>query len=154
LEAGYEENLRCSIFTGTLFPSLLRPAPLTLASLRLTQSLNLPWASDSKDWPNRDLVAGTLGLAAGYPRVLGCATREKLFRRKETVQEISICHQYLHNENTNGLLRQYFPKGIVFRTISEKDVVIVVKKLNNRPRKCLNYQTSHEVFSQALNGAP
>jgi IS30 family transposase len=57
------------------------------------------------------------------------------------------------NENTNGLLRQYFPKGTDFRTISDKDVAIVVKKLNNRPRKCLNYQTPHEVFSQALRGA-
>jgi IS30 family transposase len=57
------------------------------------------------------------------------------------------------NENTNGLLRQYFPKGTDFRTISKKDVVIVVKKLNNRPRKCLNYQTPYEVFSQALHGA-
>jgi transposase, IS30 family len=57
------------------------------------------------------------------------------------------------NENTNGLLRQYFPKGTDFRNISEKEVAIVVKKLNNRPRKCLNYQTPHEVFRQALSGA-
>jgi IS30 family transposase len=53
------------------------------------------------------------------------------------------------NENTNGLLRFYFPKGTDFRTISEKEVAAVVKKLNNRPRKCLNYQTPHEVFRQA-----
>jgi len=57
------------------------------------------------------------------------------------------------NENTNGLLRYYFPKGTDFRKISEKDLALVVKRLNNRPRKCLNYQTPHEVFSQALRGA-
>jgi IS30 family transposase len=57
------------------------------------------------------------------------------------------------NENTNGLLRQYFPKGTDFRNIPEKDSAMVVKKLNNRPRKCLNYQTPHEVFSQTLRGA-
>jgi IS30 family transposase len=56
------------------------------------------------------------------------------------------------NENTNGLLRQYFPKGTDFRNISEKEVAIVVKKLNNRPRKCLNYQTPYEVYCQALHG--
>jgi IS30 family transposase len=56
------------------------------------------------------------------------------------------------NENTNGLLRQYFPKGTDFRNISEKEVAIVVKKLNNRPRKCLNYQTPYEVYYQALHG--
>lgn len=57
------------------------------------------------------------------------------------------------NENTNGLLRQYFPKGINLNNVSEKDVAFVVKKLNNRPRKCLNYQTPHEVFSLAISGA-
>ena len=56
------------------------------------------------------------------------------------------------NENTNGLFRQYFPKGTDFRTVSEKEVAIVVKKLNNRPRKCLNYQTPYEVYCQALHG--
>jgi IS30 family transposase len=55
------------------------------------------------------------------------------------------------NENTNGLFRQYFPKGTDFRTVSEKEVAIVVKKLNNRPRKCLNYQTPYEVYCQALH---
>ncbi len=57
------------------------------------------------------------------------------------------------NKNTNGLLRQYFPKGTNLNNVSEKDVALVVNKLNNRPRKCLNYQTPHEVFCQARSGA-
>ena len=57
------------------------------------------------------------------------------------------------NENTNGLLRYYFPKGSDFRNVSEKEVALVVKKLNTRPRKCLNYQTPHEVYRQVLRGA-
>jgi transposase, IS30 family len=57
------------------------------------------------------------------------------------------------NENTNGLLRYYFPKGCDFRSISEKEVAFVVKNLNTRPRKCLNYQTPLEVYRQALRGA-
>ena len=57
------------------------------------------------------------------------------------------------NENTNGLLRRYFPKGIDFRAVSEKTLAEVVKKLNHRPRKCLNYQTPHQVFMQAKRGA-
>ena len=57
------------------------------------------------------------------------------------------------NENTNGLLRHYFPKGTDFRRISEKTVELIVKKVNHRPRKCLNYQTPHEVFHQASRGA-
>jgi IS30 family transposase len=39
------------------------------------------------------------------------------------------------------------------RHISEKEVALVVKKLNNRPRKCLNYQTPYEVYRQAIRGA-
>ena len=57
------------------------------------------------------------------------------------------------NENTNGLLRQYFPKGTNLKTVTEKEIAFVVHKLNNRPRKCLNYQTPHEVFSLAKRGA-
>ena len=50
------------------------------------------------------------------------------------------------NENTNGLLRRYFPKGFDFRFASDKLIQVVVDKLNNRPRKCLNYRTAYEVF--------
>ncbi len=57
------------------------------------------------------------------------------------------------NENTNGLLRQYFPKGTDFREFTEEDLAFAVKKLNHRPRKCLNYQSPHEVFWKAKNGA-
>ena len=53
------------------------------------------------------------------------------------------------NENTNGLVRQYFPKGIPFDSITEKELQDVAKKLNNRPRKCLGYRTPFEVFSKS-----
>ena len=52
------------------------------------------------------------------------------------------------NENTNGLVRQYFPKGFDFATITQQDVLHVENLLNNRPRKNLNYQTPNEVFSR------
>jgi IS30 family transposase len=58
------------------------------------------------------------------------------------------------NENTNGLIRQYLPKGTNFKDITNNDLAIIVKKLNHRPRKCLNYQTPHEVIQQAIHGAP
>lgn len=57
------------------------------------------------------------------------------------------------NENTNGLLRQYVPKGTDFRKITEKYLAVAVKKLNHRPRKCLNYRSPHQVFWQTSNGA-
>ena len=57
------------------------------------------------------------------------------------------------NENTNGLLRQYFPKGSDFRKVTEEDVQQAVKRLNGRPRKCLNYQTPHDMFWEEARGA-
>lgn len=50
------------------------------------------------------------------------------------------------NENTNGLIRQYFPKGSCFDGITNEQVKTVMHRLNNRPRKGLNYQTPNEVF--------
>jgi IS30 family transposase len=50
------------------------------------------------------------------------------------------------NENTNGLIRQYFPKGTDFRDISHHEVRQVENRLNNRPRACLGFRTPAEVF--------
>jgi transposase, IS30 family len=57
------------------------------------------------------------------------------------------------NENTNGLLRRYFPKGSDFREVTQETLAAAVKKLNHRPRKCLGYRTPHEVFQEARRGA-
>lgn len=53
------------------------------------------------------------------------------------------------NENTNGLVRHYFPKKIPFDSISNNKLQRVAQKINNRPRKCLGYKTPFEVFSKA-----
>jgi transposase, IS30 family len=50
------------------------------------------------------------------------------------------------NENTNGLLRQYFPKGYCMQTLTQQQVQHALDRLNHRPRKCLGYRTPHEVF--------
>lgn len=50
------------------------------------------------------------------------------------------------NENTNGLVRQYFPKKYQFSRISDSDLQRVENLLNNRPRKTLGYRTPNEVF--------
>jgi IS30 family transposase len=49
-------------------------------------------------------------------------------------------------ENTNGLLRFFFPKGTDFSTITEERLQEVIDLLNDRPRKCLNWLTPREVF--------
>ncbi len=54
------------------------------------------------------------------------------------------------NENTNGLIRRYFPKGTDFATISNKSIKEVEKKLNARPRKRLDYKTPQEIFNNCV----
>jgi IS30 family transposase len=52
------------------------------------------------------------------------------------------------NENSNGLLRQYFPKGMRLNTVSNGEVFAAVEAMNHRPRKCLGFQTPWEVFTK------
>ena len=54
------------------------------------------------------------------------------------------------NENTNGLLRQYFPKGIDLSSYSQAKLNAVARQLNQRPRKTLNYETPTERFGQSV----
>jgi IS30 family transposase len=76
-------------------------------------------------------------------------------RFKELEKSVGFCcyfadpyssYQRGTNENTNGLLRQFFPKGTDFNEISKGEIDKVAALINNRPRKCLNYRTPHEVL--------
>ena len=77
------------------------------------------------------------------------AGHEKIARLLQ--MEVYFAHPYSSwergtNENTNGLLRQYLPKGTDFSQLTEWQLASYVLELNNRPRKCLNYRTCAEVF--------
>ena len=64
--------------------------------------------------------------------------------------------QRLTNENTNGLLRQYFPKGTDLSQYSQQYLTKVAEEMNNRPRKSLGFLTPSEVMAQKikeLNGS-
>lgn len=57
------------------------------------------------------------------------------------------------NENVNGLIRQYFPKGADFRKITAKQLAKATRAINRRPRKCLGYRTPLEILQENHNGA-
>lgn len=68
---------------------------------------------------------------------------------------IYFCHPYSAwekgtVENMNGRIRRYIPKGKSIDTLSDKDIARIEAQLNNTPRKCLNYQTPHEVMQREL----
>lgn len=82
-------------------------------------------------------------------------------RWKEIEQAVGIDCYFAHpyhswergtNENTNGLIRDYFPKGIDFRTISDAELAFVERELNERPRKRLGWQSPLQAFGVALQG--
>ena len=52
------------------------------------------------------------------------------------------------NENHNGLIRQYLPKAVALDEVTNKEIRAIQNKLNNRPRKTLNYKTPNEVYAE------
>jgi len=72
---------------------------------------------------------------------------------KQTGVLVYFAHPYASwergtNENTNGLIRRYFPKGTNFKNVTLEQLKLVQEKLNNRPRKVLNYKTPMEILIQ------
>ncbi|WP_214725392.1 IS30 family transposase, partial [Exiguobacterium sp. s143] len=54
------------------------------------------------------------------------------------------------NENANGLLREFFPKGTDFGKVSRSEIAQALAWINGRPRKCLNWKTAYEVFTEEV----
>jgi IS30 family transposase len=70
---------------------------------------------------------------------------------KDLEAQIYFAHPYASwergvNENTNGLIRQFFPKDQDLRGVTDEQLTTVMETLNHRPRKTLGYRTPHEVF--------
>tara|TARA_R110002051_G_scaffold303576_1_gene372502 strand:+ start:2373 stop:2807 length:435 start_codon:yes stop_codon:yes gene_type:complete len=108
----------------------------------------------------RDAIAETIGsLPAQLRRSLtwdqGAEMAQHVQLRIDTGLEIYFCDpqspwQRGSNENTNGLLRQYFPKGTDLSQHSADELSAVAHSLNTRPRKTLGWQTPAEALDRLL----
>jgi IS30 family transposase len=83
-------------------------------------------------------------------------SEHKLFTEETKIQvyfaDPSSPWQRGTNENTNGLIRQYFPKGTDFRKVPFAALKGAEQQLNNRPRKTLGFYTPSEKFHQLVTG--
>ena len=95
-------------------------------------------------YPRRKRLTGT------YDNGVTFSAHEELEAR--TGMEIFFAYPYHSwergtNENTNGLLRQFLPKGTFFAGVTQRKLDRFVRLINTRPRKCLDYRTPEEVFN-------
>lgn len=83
--------------------------------------------------------------------------RGKEFSGYKEIEEALNCRTYfcdpycawqkVTNENSNGLLREFYPKGMDLSEVDEKELEHNLELLNNRPRKCLDYKTPDEIIN-------
>ncbi len=102
-----------------------------------------------------EAVIGLLRPLADRVYTITSDNGKEFARHEEIAEALGAAYYFAHpyaswerglNENTNGLIRQYFPKGSEFGPITDEQVQRVIDKLNNRPRKCLGFKTPNQVF--------
>jgi IS30 family transposase len=132
--------------TGGLATLVDRKSRYTI--IRKVQSKNAEHVHGKLKCPLKDLDEDhrrSLTLDNGTEFVR-CYRLEKHLGMKLYFAEPGRPYQRGTNENTNGLIRQYFPKGTDFRDVTHHQVRQVEDLLNDRPRECLGFRTPNEVF--------
>lgn len=110
----------------------------------------------------KDVTRATIDLLKPYKHIVHTITADngKEFAYHEKISEalsaeVYFAHPYSSwerglNENTNGLLRQYFPKSVDFKKVSTASVQHAVRRLNNRPRKDLGFKTPNQMLTEYM----
>ena len=132
---------------GTLVERSSRSVILVHLKARDSKTVRLAFEKKFKALPD------TMKKSMTYDNGVEMA-QHKLFT-KNTKVKVYFTHPYSPwerptNENTNGLLRQYFPKGTDLSLISKKRLQFVQDELNERPRRTLNYRSPSEVFNEMI----
>jgi IS30 family transposase len=137
----------CTSAIGTLVERTTRMAFLVKLENRYARHVRKAFAEEFKHLPK------------GLKKTLTYDQGQEMAEHKLFTQETNISVYFAHphapwergtNENTNALLRQYFPKGTDFTKISKERLKMVQDELNDRPRKTLGFYTPHEKFAELL----
>src|SRR3989344_2697619 len=141
-----EKNNRSAL--GTLVGRTSRPTILIPIKNREAETVAKAFAKEVKKLP----IQMKLSMTYDQGREMA---RHKLFTNITGVK-VYFAHprspwERGTNENTNGLIRQFFPKGTEFNKVSRYEVKKVQDLLNGRPRQALNFRKPFEVFNQLIN---
>lgn len=132
---------------GTLVERTTRTVILVQIDSKQAEHVAERFAEELKSLPHQ------MKLTLTYDRGSEMA-RHKLFTEKTTMKvyfaDPQSPWQRGTNENTNGLIRQFFPKSTNFKTVTNEEVKQVQDLLNGRPRKALGFHTPYEKFSELL----
>jgi IS30 family transposase len=133
-------------------------ATLVERSTRFVMLVGLP-GGHKADLVAEALAAKITTLPAALTRTLtwdqGHEMAEHIRFTQETGIEVYFCDprspwQRGSNENTNGLLRQYLPRTLDFRTLTQADFDTIADKLNGRPRQTLGFKTPSQALAEVL----
>ena len=132
---------------GTLVERTTRTTILVPLKEKDAKAVRKAFAKETKKLPQQ------MKLSLTYDR--GKEMSEHQLFTKDTKIQVYFAHPQSPwergtNENTNGLIRRYFPKGTDFNKINRKEIKAVQDSLNGRPRKVLKYLTPFEVFKDLL----
>jgi transposase, IS30 family len=137
----------CASAIGTLVERTTRMTFLVKLENRYARHVRKAFAEEFKHLPK--------GLKKTLTYDQGIEMAEHKLFTQETDISVYFAHPHAPwergtNENTNALLRQYFPKGTDFTKISKERLKMVQNELNDRPRKTLGFYTPHEKFAELL----
>jgi transposase, IS30 family len=130
---------------------------------RTSRKLILVKLADAKAETARDgFAAGLLAVPAPLRLTLTDDQGKEMARHRELAALTGLCVYFADphapwqrgsNENTNGLVRQYLPKGTDLSVFSQAELDAIAARLNSRPRKTLGFATPDEVFSALVDKA-
>ena len=102
-----------------------------------------------------DVIIAALSDIKGQVHTLTMDNGNEFFQHKRVAKALQAKVYFAHpycawergaNENTNGLLRQYFPKGTNFKTVTQAKIRRAEDRLNDRPRKALEFRSPNDIF--------